>query len=118
MDIVFIRELTIEAVIGIYEWERCVKQTLYLDLELGCDVRPAADSEDIGCALDYKAISKRVHAFVVESEFQLVETLAEKVAQLLMTEFGVPWLRLTVNKRGALSLAKDVGVIIERGSQS
>ena len=116
MDIVFVRELEIETVIGIYDWERKIRQTIVLDLELGADVKRAADTDMIQDAVNYKAVSKRLVQFVEASEFQLVETLAERCADILLTEFNIPWLRLTLNKRGALSSAKDVGVIIERSS--
>ena len=117
MDIVFVRELKIETVIGIYDWERKIKQKIVLDLELGTDVKRAAESDLIQDAVNYKAVSKRLIEFVEGSEFQLVETLAERCADILLTEFNIPWLRLTLNKRGALSAAIDVGVIIERGQR-
>ncbi len=115
MDIVFLRDLRIETVIGIYDWERHTRQTVILDLEMGTDVAKAADSDDIEDALNYKAVAKRLIAFVGESEFMLVETLAERCAQIIREEFGVPWVRLSLNKVGAVSGARDVGVIIERG---
>ncbi len=115
MDIVFIRGLRVDTVIGIYDWEREIRQTLILDLEMGTDISKAAASEDIADTLDYKAVSKRLAGFIEESEFLLVETLAERCAELLRQEFDIPWLRLSVNKKGAVSLAEDVGVIIERG---
>ncbi len=117
MDIVFIRELRIETVIGIYDWEREIKQPVILDLEMGADVRKGAASERIEDALDYKAVSKRLKAFVGESSFQLVETLAERCAEIILNEFDVPWVRLSVNKIGAVTDARDVGVIIERGQR-
>ncbi len=117
MDIVFLHGLRIDTVIGVYDWERRIQQTVVLDLEMGADVARAATSDDIRDTLDYKAVSKRLMAFVAESEFQLVETLAERCAALVREEFGVPWLRLTVNKEGAVSGARDVGVIIERGTR-
>ena len=117
MDIVYIRELEIETIIGIFDWEREVRQKVVLDLEMACDVRRAAATDSIADALDYKAIAKRLLSFVGESQFQLVETLAEQIATLLRDEFGVAWLRLRVNKRGALRHATDVGVIIERGER-
>lgn len=117
MDIVFLRDLRIETVIGIYDWEREIKQTVVLDLDMGWDIRPAAASESIDDALDYKAVSKRLISFVEESEFQLVETLAERCCEIVREEFNVPWVRLTLNKIGAVSAARDVGVIIERGEQ-
>jgi dihydroneopterin aldolase len=117
MDIVFVRDLRIETVIGIYDWEREIKQTVILDLEMSSDVRKAAASEDIKDALDYKAVTKRLIGFVEESRFQLVETLAERCAEIVRQEFGVRWVRLTLNKIGAVSAARDVGVIIERGER-
>ncbi|MGB4246686.1 MAG: dihydroneopterin aldolase [Pseudohongiellaceae bacterium] len=117
MDIVYIHELQIETIIGIYDWERLRKQVVSLDLEMGADIRPAAATEDINKALDYKAVSKRLISFIEESEFLLIETMAEKVAEIVMTEFAVPWLRLRVGKPGAVTGAKDVGVIIERGTR-
>lgn len=117
MDIVYIHELQVETIIGIYDWERVRKQVVSLDLEMGADIRPAAASEDINKALDYKAVSKRLISFIEGSEFLLIETLAERVAEIVMTEFAVPWLRLRVGKPGAVTGAKDVGVIIERGAR-
>jgi dihydroneopterin aldolase len=117
MDIVFIEGLTIETVIGIYDWERRVRQSVTLDVELAFDnVTPAA-SERIEDTLDYKRVSKRLITFVEASEFQLVETLAEHCAQLLREEFGVAWLRLKLSKPGAVRGAKSVGVILERGAR-
>ncbi len=118
MDIVFLRDLRIETVIGIYDWERKIRQEVILDLEMGCDIRKAAASERIEDALDYKAVAKRLIAFVGESEFQLVETLAERCAEILLQEFGIPWVRLSLNKIGAVTGARDVGVLIERGERS
>ncbi|MEO5342927.1 MAG: dihydroneopterin aldolase [Gammaproteobacteria bacterium SHHR-1] len=117
MDTVFIRGLRVDTVIGIYDWEREIRQTLILDLEMGTDIRQAAASEDIAHTLDYKAIAKRLAAFIEGSECLLVETLAERCAELLQREFAIPWLRLSLNKKGAVSIAEDVGVIIERGSR-
>ena len=115
MDIVYIRDLRIDTVIGIYEWERRVRQTVALDLEMAADVQRAAATDNIADALNYKAVAKRIIAFVEASQFQLVETLAERVTEIVMTEFGVPWLRLRLNKEGALRGARDVGVVLERG---
>ncbi len=117
MDIVFLRGLRIDTVIGIYDWERRIKQTVVLDLEMGADISKAAATDNIDDALDYKAVAKRMITFVEESEFQLVETLAERCAQIIRDEFGVPWVRLTLNKAGAVRGASDVGVIIERGER-
>ena len=117
MDIIYLRELRVETVIGIYEWERRIKQPIIIDLEMAADIRTAASTDNIEDTLNYKAVAKRVIAFVENSEFQLVETLAERVAEIVMAEFQVPWLRLEVNKKGAVRGARDVGVIIERGRQ-
>ena len=117
MDIVYIRELEIDAIIGIYDWERETKQTVSIDLEMGCDNTKAAASEDIADALDYKSVAKRLISFVEGSEFLLVETLAERIAAIVVEEFSVPWLRLRLGKPGAVTGSKDVGVIIERGSK-
>lgn len=115
MDIVYIKELRTDAVIGVYDWERGIRQQLVLDLELASDNRLAAASDAIANAVDYDAISKRVLAYVQASEFQLIETLAERVAELVLAEFNIPWLRLRVGKPGAVAEAGDVGVVIERG---
>ena len=117
MDIVFIRDLQIETVIGIFDWERRIRQTVSLDLEMGADVRRAAATDAIEDALDYKSVAKRLIDFVGGSEFQLVETLAERIAEIVLREFGVPWLRLTVNKPGAVRGSRSVGVVIERAAQ-
>jgi dihydroneopterin aldolase len=118
MDIIYLHDLKIDCIIGIWEWERRTTQALTLHLDIGVDVRRAAGSDSIDDTLNYKAVAKRLIAFVGESQFQLVETLAEKVAQLILDEFKVPWVRVKVNKKGAIRGATDVGVIIERGSKS
>lgn len=117
MDIVFIRGLCIDTTIGIYEWERQVRQTVVLDLEMGTDIRKAAASDAIEDALNYKAVTKRLLRYVGQAEHQLVETLAEECARIVREEFGVPWVRLTLNKRGALRGADGVGIVIERGER-
>lgn len=117
MDIVYIRDLRIETVIGIFDWERRIRQTIALDLEMGADIRRAAHSDSIADALDYKAVSKRLIQHVQTAECQLVETLAEQIATIVMQEFAVPWLRLRLSKPGAVSGAQDVGVIIDRGAR-
>lgn len=118
MDRVFITDLRVPTVIGIYEWERAIRQTVSLDLEMGFDVARAAASDSIDDTLNYKAVAKRLIAFVGESEFQLVETLAERCAAIVLEEFGVSWLRLRIAKPGAVRGSKEVGVIIERGSMA
>ena len=118
MDIVYIRDLRVETVIGIFDWEREVRQWVSLDLEMAADIRPAAASDDIRDALDYKAISKRLIQLLRDSECQLIETLAESVALVVRQEFGVPWLRLRISKPDALRGAQDVGLLIERGDRT
>lgn len=118
MDIVFIRGLAIDAVIGAHDWERHVRQTVVLDLELAADIGAAAATDSLADALDYQAIGDRLVEFVGGSQFRLVETLAERCATLVREEFGVSWLRLRVAKPGALPAARDVGVVIERGERS
>lgn len=117
MDKVFISGLRIEAVIGIYGWERHVRQTVLLDLEMATDVARAATSGAIVDALDYHAISLRLDEFVRAERFELLETLAEACAQLLQREFGVTWLRLRASKPTAIAAASAVGVEIERGGR-
>jgi len=118
MDIIFITELKIDTVIGIYDWERKVKQTIRIDLEMGTDIRKSAQSDVIDDTLNYKKVAKRLISYVENTEFELVETLAEKIADIVRTEFNVPWLRLRLAKPGAVRGAKDVGVLIERGERS
>jgi dihydroneopterin aldolase len=118
MDIVFIEDLRIETVIGIYDWERKIKQTIAIDLEMAFDNRKPASSDKIDDTLDYKAVSKRLITFVENSHFELVETLAERCAEIVMQEFGVPWLRLKLSKPGAVTGSKAVGVRIERGRKA
>ena len=115
MDILYISQLRVETVIGVYEWERHIRQVVLLDLEVATDVARAAATDNIADALNYKAVAKRVAAFVEGTRFQLVETLAERVAERVLDEFGVPWVRLRVCKEGALRGVKEVGVLIERG---
>ena len=116
MDRVFIEDLRIETVIGIYDWERKIRQIVALDLEMAFDNSKPAASDKIEDTLDYKAVSKRLIGFVETSHFELVETLAERCAQIVREEFGVPWLRLKLSKPGAVTGSRAVGVIIERGA--
>lgn len=115
MDIIYLHDLKIECIIGIWEWERRVKQTIILDLDMAADIRRAATTDRIDDTLNYKAVAKRLIDFVGNSQFQLVETLAEKVAEILLAEFKLKWVRVRVNKKGAIRGAGDVGIIIERG---
>ncbi|AFL75900.1 dihydroneopterin aldolase [Thiocystis violascens] len=118
MDIVFIRGLRIETIIGIHDWEKHARRPLILDLEMASDIARAAATDRIADALDYDAVTRRLVHTVSENRFELVETLAEHCAALLREEFGIPWLRLTLNKPGAVGEGVDVGVVIERGERS
>lgn len=118
MDIVFIEDLRIDTVIGIYDWERRVRQTLSFDIEMAFDNTVPAASDDIADTLNYKDVSKRLIAYVSASSFGLVETLAERCAAIIREEFGVAWVRLKLSKPGAVRGAKAVGVCIERGKRS
>jgi dihydroneopterin aldolase len=113
-DIIFLHGLTVECTIGFIDWERLVKQTVVLDLELPVDCRNAAIRDEVEDTLDYKKVAKRVIAFVEASEFKLVETLAHRLALLVLEEFDLAWIRLSVNKPGAIRGSRDVGVSIER----
>jgi len=115
-DIIYIKALKVRALIGIYGWERQVPQAIVLDIEMATDIAKAAASDKIEDTLNYKAVAKRVIHFVEQSQFELVETLAEHIAKLIVDEFNVSWLRLRLNKKGALRGAQDVGLIIERGT--
>ena len=117
MDIIFISDLRIETIVGIYDWERVTRQTVSLDLEMATDIRAAAATDNIDDALNYKAVAKRLIEFVGGSDFRLVETLAEKIAAIVVEEFNVSWLRLRLHKPGALRGSRDVGVVIERGAR-
>jgi 7,8-dihydroneopterin aldolase/epimerase/oxygenase len=114
MDKIFLHALKAEAIIGIYAWERQVKQTVIVDLEMNGSVRKAALSDSIDDTLNYKRVAKRVLAFIEASQFHLVETLTEQIAMLLLAEFGLVWVRVSLSKPGAVRNSRDVGVIIER----
>jgi dihydroneopterin aldolase len=118
MDIIFLGGLEIKTIIGIYDWERETKQSVVLDIEMGFDIGKAAETDDIQYALDYKKVSKRIISFVEDSQFFLVEKLAVEIVKLIQNEFQVPWVKLTLNKKGAISGASDVGIMIERGERS
>ncbi len=113
-DTVFVHELKVETIIGIWGWERKIRQIVSIDLEMGADIRRAAETDSIDDTLNYKTISKRVQQFVADSEFQLVETMAEKIAELVLQEFKVPWIQVRVSKPGAIRGAKNVGILIHR----
>lgn len=117
MDIVFIRGLTIETIVGVHEWERHTPRPVVLDLEMASDIAQGASSDRIADALDYDAVTRRLSQYVSESRFQLIETLAERCAAILGEEFRVPWVRLRLHKPGAVGRGVDVGVVIERGTR-
>jgi len=117
MDIVYIRDLRIDTVIGVYDWERQIKQTLSFDIDMATDIRQAAATDDLQYTVNYKAVSDRIIELVESFHSQLIETLAEEIATTIMTEFHVSWLRLQVSKAGAVRAARDVGLIIERGKK-
>ena len=113
-DRIFLHGLTAECIIGFIDWERRVKQTVVVDLEMPVDCRRAALTDEVVDTLDYKKVAKRVLAFIEASEFKLVETLAQRLALLVLAEFGVEWVRVSLNKPGAIRNSRDVGVVIER----
>ena len=113
-DRIFLRGLEVECIIGFIEWERRIRQKVVLDIELPVDCVRAAQSDDVADTLDYKKVAKRVIAFVETSEFKLVETLAQRLAMVVLGEFGLEWVRISINKPGAIRGSRDVGVSIER----
>lgn len=115
MDIIFIHDLKVDAIVGIYDWERKVPQEIYINVDMAWDASVAAESEDIKDALDYGAVSHRVRDFIVASKFLLLETLAEKTVEMIMQEFSVPWVSFSCAKTQALAGVAGVGVKIERG---
>lgn len=114
MDSIFLTELKVETTIGIWDWERKIKQTVVIDLEMGTDIRAAVETDSIEDTLNYKLVSKRVQQFVADSSFMLVEALAGKIAEIILKEFEVPWVKLKVSKPGAIRGARNVGVSIHR----
>ena len=118
MDKIFLSELKVETVIGIWEWERKIRQTVVIDLEMSADIAKAAATDSVEDTLNYKSVAKRIQQFVEDSSFQLVETLAEKIAAIVRDEFEVQWVKVRVNKPGAIRGSRDVGVVIERGDGS
>ena len=114
MDTIFLKDLRVETIVGVWDWERKIRQTVSIDLELAADIKRAAASDSIDDTLNYKLVAKRVEKFVSESSFKLVETLAEKIAEIVLAEFQVEWVEVRVNKPGAIRGARDVGVKIRR----
>ena len=117
MDIIYLHDLAIECVVGAWDWEREILQTVYVDLDMAWDIEKAGRSDELEDTLSYKDVSKAVSTLVVERKYKLVEAMAVEIAELLLSEFGVPWCRVRINKRGAVSDAQDVGVVIERGEK-
>jgi dihydroneopterin aldolase len=113
-DAIFLSDLRVKAIVGIWDWERKLRQTVSIDLQMGADIRKAAATDNIEDTLDYKQVAKRVQQFVEDSEFRLVETLAENIARVALSEFDIPWITVRVNKPGAIRGSRDVGVIIRR----
>ncbi|MBT5218296.1 MAG: dihydroneopterin aldolase [Woeseia sp.] len=113
-DTIFLRDMRVETVVGIWDWERKIRQIVSIDLELGADIRRAAASDSIEDTLNYKSVAKRVQQFVGDSSYQLVETMAEEIARTILAEFEVPWVQVRVNKPGAIRGAQGVGVQIRR----
>lgn len=118
MDIIFLGGLQVDTLIGIYEWERQQRQTIILDIEMAFDIEKAAATDDIQYALDYKTVSDRIISFVQASECLLVERLISEIAELIRHEFNVPWVKITLNKKGAIGQGIDVGITIERGDKT
>lgn len=117
MDIIYLKQLKAQPIVGVYEWERRVRQTIHFDLELATDISVAIKTDDVAYALNYKDVADRVIRFVESSRFKLIETMAEEVAEMLMREFRVPWLRLKISKAGAVREVTDLGLIIERSQK-
>ena len=117
MDTIFLHGLKVDAVIGIWDWERRIRQTVVIDLEMSADIAKAAATDSVEDTLNYKSVAKRIQEFVGNSSFQLVETLAERIAGIVRDEFDVAWVKVTVHKPGAIRGSKDVGIEIERGQQ-
>ena len=113
-DTIFLHDMRVETIVGIWDWERKIRQTVAIDLEMGADIRKAAATDSIDDTLNYKKVAKRIQQFVSDSEFQLVETMAESIAGIVLDEFDVPWVRVRVNKPGAIRGARDVGILIHR----
>ncbi|MDY1039171.1 bifunctional dihydroneopterin aldolase/7,8-dihydroneopterin epimerase [Lelliottia sp. CFBP8978] len=116
MDIVFIEQLSVITTIGVYDWEQTIEQKLVFDIEMGWDNRAAAKSDDVNDCLSYADISETVVKHVEGQRFALVERVAEEVAELLLSRFNSPWVRIKLSKPGAVARATNVGVIIERGN--
>lgn len=117
MDTIFINDLRVQTIVGVYSWERVVPQTVHIDLEMSADAAAAAIDDALDTTVDYHAVATRVSQFVGESRFQLIETMADRIAGIITGEFGVGWVRVTVHKAWAVAGYRDVGVAVERGSR-
>lgn len=113
-DTIFLRDMRVETIVGIWDWERKIRQTVSIDLEMAADIRKAAATDNIADTLNYKSVAKRLQAYIGDSSFQLVETMAERVAGIVLDEFDIAWVSVTVNKPGAIRGARDVGIRIYR----
>jgi len=118
LDTIYIHGLQCECVIGVWDWEKAITQTLVLDIDLATDVRPAAKSDDLKDTLDYKKVADRVIEYAKANRFDLIETLIERISEVILTEFDVPWVRIKLDKGGAVKNVKHVGILIERGSRT
>jgi len=117
MDTIFVTDLRVKTIVGIWAWERRLPQTVSIDLELAADTSGVAESDSIDATLDYRAVAKRVSDFVAESQFNLVESMAEGIADVIRQEYAVPWVKVVVRKPWAVRGARDVGIVIERGER-
>ena len=115
MDIIFLHGLQAACTVGVWEWEKQITQNIVVDLDMAFDIKPAAASDELADTLNYKAAAEAVIEMLEASRFQLIETMAEEVARLLMTEFGIAWVRVRINKGGAVKHVDNVGILIERG---
>lgn len=117
MDTIFLRDLRITTIVGIWEWERRMPQVVSIDLDMAADIARAAASDDIKDTLDYKAVTRRIKELVGQSSFNLIETMADRIAALITDEFAVPWVRVSVHKPWAIRGSRDVGITVERGQR-
>jgi dihydroneopterin aldolase len=116
-DTVFVHDLEVRAIIGIEPWERTKPQVILIDVEMACDASAAARDDEIEHAVNYRSVAKAVERLTIEGKYQLVETLAVRIADLVRHEFGVPWTRVRVRKPGAVRFSREVGIEIERGAR-
>ena len=115
MDIIYIHGIKCECVIGVWEWEKAITQTLYIDLDVATDITKSAKTDDLADTLNYKDIADRVIEYAKENQFDLIETLIERISEVILSEFDVPWVRIKLDKGGAVKNVKNVGILIERG---